>query len=302
MGLKEISPSPAVQLVFSLCQWKRKSQFSLCLRKWKIWVSHYGKMALTLQKQFIQQNFQLPTPKVWVCGSPCVNRNRKFGSAITKKWKNSPNSAKTCHTEKFPITDPPKVWVSGSPCVNKNGKFRSAIMKKWKNGPNSAQARWTAKFPITDPPKVWVSGSPCINGSRKFGSAMMKKWKNCPNSAKTCHTTKFQITDPLKVWSPVLLVSMKIENWCQPLWKSGKMALIVQKLIKEQNFQLLNPINHQTLTQISTPPLSKPHTKPPCHAQLPIPTTMTPSHLSKLTAITSPTTFTPWQSIVSILC
>ena len=126
-------------------------------------------------KKFIQQNFQLPTPKVWVCGSPCVNRNRKFGSAITKKWKNSPNSAKTCHTAKFPITDPSKVWVSGSPCVNGNGKFRSAIMKKWKNGPNSAQARCTAKFPITDPPKVWVSGSPCINGSRKFGSAMMKK-------------------------------------------------------------------------------------------------------------------------------
>ena len=47
-------------------------------------------------------------PKVWVSSSPCVNGNRKFGSAIMKKSKNGPNSAKTCHTAKFPITDPLK--------------------------------------------------------------------------------------------------------------------------------------------------------------------------------------------------
>ena len=138
-----------------------------------------------------------------------------------KKWKNGSNSAKTHHTAKFPITEPPKVWVSGPPCINRNGKFVSAIVKKWKNGSNSAKTHHTAKFPITDPPKVWVSGPPCVDRNGKLVSAIVKKWKN----GSKIHA-KFPITSP-----PKAIVKKKL----------GKMALTLQKLIIQQNFQLPSP-------------------------------------------------------------
>ena len=47
---------------------------------------------------------------------------------------------------------------------------------------------------------------------------------------------------PLKFGFLVLWVSMEMENWCQPIWKIGKMADIPQKCILEQNSQLLTTL------------------------------------------------------------
>ena len=51
----------------------------------------------------------------------------------------------------------------------------------------------------------------------------------------------FQLPTPIKFASPVFHVLTETENWCQPLWKMGKMAVAPQKHILEQNSQLPTP-------------------------------------------------------------
>ena len=46
-------------------------------------------------------------PKVWVCGSPCVDGNAKLVLAIMKNQKNGCNSPKMWHRAKLPIIEPP---------------------------------------------------------------------------------------------------------------------------------------------------------------------------------------------------
>ena len=83
-------------------------------------------------------------PKVWVCGSPYVDRNEKLVSAIMKNQKNGKTS-----NSKF-----------GSAPYGENAKLVSAIMKNQKNGCNAPKMHPRAKLPITDP--------------LKFGSAVLR--------------------------------------------------------------------------------------------------------------------------------
>ena len=50
---------------------------------------------------------------------------------------------------------------------------------------------------------------------------------------KNHHTAKFPITVP-----PPPQLSTETEYWCWPLWKNGKMATILQKIILQQKFQI----------------------------------------------------------------
>ena len=99
-----------------------------------------------------------------------------------------------------------------------------------------------AKLPITDPPKVWVSGFLSVNRNAKLVSAIMENGKNGNSSPKMCPRAKLPITDPPKVWVSSFLSVAEMENWCQPLWKMGKMAVAPQKCVLEQNSQLPTPL------------------------------------------------------------
>ena len=75
----------------------------------EICVSHYGKMALG--QHVLEQKLPItdpPPPKVCVSGFWTVEGNRKFVSAIMKKWINGSSSPKRHLRVKFPITDPLK--------------------------------------------------------------------------------------------------------------------------------------------------------------------------------------------------
>ena len=99
-----------------------------------------------------------------------------------------------------------------------NGKFESAILSFW-------VLKGHSSFPSVG----------------ALVSAITENGKNGCSSPKMRPRSKLPITDPLKFGSLVFQVLTEMQNWCQPLWKMGKMAVAPQKHVLEQNFQLLTP-------------------------------------------------------------
>ena len=76
----------------------------------------------------------------------------------------------------------------------------------------------------------------------KWVSAIMKTWKNDCHVTETHCTANFAITDPPNVWvSSFPSVDENGKIAVGHYEKNGKMAATLQKLIIQQNFQLLTP-------------------------------------------------------------
>ena len=74
----------------------------------------------------------------------------------------------------------------------------------------------------------------------KNGVSHYEKWKNGCHFCRISSCTKISnYWPPLKFGSLLFWMSTEIENLHQLLWKNVKMATILDKLIVQQNFQLL---------------------------------------------------------------
>ena len=141
-------------------------------------------MALTAPKMHPRAKLPIINPpKVWVCGSPYVDRNEKLMSAIMKNQKNGSNAPKMHPRAKLPIINLPKVWVCSSLSVDRNGKLVSTIMKNQKNGSNSPKCILEQKSQLLIHLR-FGSAVFCVDGNERLVSAIMKNQKNGSNSPK----------------------------------------------------------------------------------------------------------------------
>ena len=79
-------------------------------------------------------------------------------------------------------------------------------MENGKNDRSSPKAHPRAKLRITIAPQMAIAPQKCFLEQNS------------------------QLPTHLKFGSPVFLVSMEMKNWCQPLWKMGKVAIAPQNM------------------------------------------------------------------------
>ena len=225
MGLQEISPSPAAQLVFPLCRRKLKIQVSLCQRKWKVWVSHMKKWenGPNSAKTFHTAKFSITNPPR--CGSLVLlvsTETENLGQPLWKNRKMVLTLQKLVIQQNFQLLTPPK---SGSPVVLVSTEMENLHQPLWKN----------VKMALTLQKLV-----------------IQQNFQLPTPHPPQCLGFRFS------------LYQQQQKIWVSHYEKMEKMALNVQKRVTQQKFPVLitNPPpksfkNYQTPTQISTPPLSK---------------------------------------------
>ena len=113
-----------------------------------------GKMALTLQKLIVQQNFQSSSPpgetksgSLVLPPKVCLREMENLCQPLRKNGKMALTLQKLIVSK---IIRAPQNLVL-------NGKFVSAIEKKWKNGYNSAKTRQNFQFRKSGSPVLPVS-------------------------------------------------------------------------------------------------------------------------------------------------